>query len=414
MVIGFGLVLGLSLLGSVAYAQAEGECASGFCGTPRDVGGGGCGCGGGSILINNTDMGQTYSTSDDYDNDGIEDAYDNCPWVANSDQADSDGDGIGDACDNCPNVANKDQADLDGDGVGDACDPDLDGDGIPNTEDNCPNVPNPSQAKSCAGDKGDACNPACPAAAESDEDGDGVPDSIDNCPGNSNPDQKDTNGNGIGDACDPDADGDGVPNTLDNCPFVANPDQTDSMRCGVGDACNPNPSKYCYSPEGSFDVTSTFAVGGTVAAAGERPGAALSKEFQTGRAIGLHLFANRRNAPIRYSWAVAKRPDGSGATVDNSVGTVVYSGSTYEYRYHDGAFPTFTPDVAGSYDLKVVGELVFGDDVYAGGPARAEKTLTITVTGASTASGCSVSGGAAAGPLALLLLLGLAVWRRRK
>ncbi len=36
---------------------------------------------------------------------------------------DEDSDGIEDACDNCPGIANGDQADNDGDGVGDACDP---------------------------------------------------------------------------------------------------------------------------------------------------------------------------------------------------------------------------------------------------------------------------------------------------
>lgn len=42
------------------------------------------------------------SVEDDADGDGIADQADNCPQVANADQADSDGDGIGDACDTCP------------------------------------------------------------------------------------------------------------------------------------------------------------------------------------------------------------------------------------------------------------------------------------------------------------------------
>jgi hypothetical protein len=45
----------------------------------------------------------------DLDGDGIPNTADNCPRVANPDQADADGDGIGDACDNCPNVFNPDQ-----------------------------------------------------------------------------------------------------------------------------------------------------------------------------------------------------------------------------------------------------------------------------------------------------------------
>ena len=58
----------------------------------------------------------------DADRDGVEDAVDICPTVANSGQADRDGDGIGDSCDNCPANANALQADSDSDGKGDACD----------------------------------------------------------------------------------------------------------------------------------------------------------------------------------------------------------------------------------------------------------------------------------------------------
>ena len=46
---------------------------------------------------------------------------------------DKDGDTILNADDNCPEIANEDQADFDGDGIGDVCDDDADGDGILNT-----------------------------------------------------------------------------------------------------------------------------------------------------------------------------------------------------------------------------------------------------------------------------------------
>jgi len=42
----------------------------------------------------------------DADGDGVPDSVDNCPTVANTDQADGDADGVGDACDNCVDVSN--------------------------------------------------------------------------------------------------------------------------------------------------------------------------------------------------------------------------------------------------------------------------------------------------------------------
>lgn len=75
---------------------------------------------------------------------------------------DTDGDGIADSVDNCPAIANPDQADADGDGVGNVCE-----------------------------------------AGGADTDGDGVADSTDNCPANANSDQADTDGDGVGNVCDP-------------------------------------------------------------------------------------------------------------------------------------------------------------------------------------------------------------------
>lgn len=73
--------------------------------------------------------------SGDYDQDGVQNYIDNCPWVFNPAQeasdldwlgdacdADRDGDAILDAADNCPQTPNPLQEDLDRDGVGDICD----------------------------------------------------------------------------------------------------------------------------------------------------------------------------------------------------------------------------------------------------------------------------------------------------
>ncbi len=103
---------------------------------------------------------------------------------------DGDGDGVPDAEDTCPELANPTQDNFDGDCLGDACDPDDDGDGVPNTLDNCP---------------------AFAATSANDSDSDGVGDACDNCPYFSNLTQSDDEEtwaggepDGVGDACDPD------------------------------------------------------------------------------------------------------------------------------------------------------------------------------------------------------------------
>ncbi|NVJ10326.1 lamin tail domain-containing protein [Myxococcus sp. AM001] len=95
----------------------------------------------------------------DPDGDGLVGAADNCPSIFNpirpmdnGKQADSDGDGIGDACDPCPLEE------------GNACTSftvgDDDHDGIVTWQDNCPFVANPDQADADSDGKGDACD-AC-------------------------------------------------------------------------------------------------------------------------------------------------------------------------------------------------------------------------------------------------------------
>jgi hypothetical protein len=50
---------------------------------------------------------------------------------------DKDGDGVTDSLDNCPAIANPDQADFDCDLLGDVCDDDSDSDGVDNEDDLC-------------------------------------------------------------------------------------------------------------------------------------------------------------------------------------------------------------------------------------------------------------------------------------
>ncbi|WP_411894169.1 thrombospondin type 3 repeat-containing protein [Winogradskyella sp. A2] len=143
---------------------------------------------------------------------------------------DIDGDTIPNSIDNCPEIANVDQADLDNDGIGDVCDDDIDGDSVLNDVDNCVDVANTSQADIDNDGIGDEC--------DDDSDGDGILNNVDNCPLTPNVNQEDNDMDGIGDICDDDDDNDSVFDTEDNCPLDFNPDQLDVNNNGIGDACD--------------------------------------------------------------------------------------------------------------------------------------------------------------------------------
>lgn len=419
------------------------ECDNNFgtCGTPEmSGGGGGGGGGGGSVLIANTDLGDTYQNADDYDDDGIEDPQDNCVRVRNMDQVDRDGDGVGDACDVCLDANDPEQTDRDGDGVGDACDDDRDGDGVANAADSCADVPNPAvdgwQPDTDADSLGDACDDdidgdgapndsdACPMdvsiteASDSadgrcfpDADQDGVFDvgalNPDNCVGAYNPDQVDTDGDGEGDACDLDDDGDGVADADDNCALVVNADQADADRDGSGDACDDvfcfavmGDQANCLNPEATLQVyTPSFLV-------------------ETGEPLDLRLFVNRQGQALEYSWSVVSAPEGASQAIRNARGTVSEH-SLYEYTY--ASKPTFTPTTPGEYKIAVEVRAVGADVVTSEVGAAASFTARLVAEGApvSAATSCAQPAssrsqrGGLAGLLGGLLAL-VALYTRRR
>ena len=103
----------------------------------------------------------------DTDGDGVIDSADNCVNIKNAGQNDQDGDGLGNPCDDDRDgdgVLNVDDpAPTDPNIPGTTPDPtDTDNDTVPDSSDNCPDVANADQADSDGDRIGDACDTSTP------------------------------------------------------------------------------------------------------------------------------------------------------------------------------------------------------------------------------------------------------------
>jgi OmpA-OmpF porin, OOP family len=157
-------------------------------------------------------LGVTYTAHKrDRDDDGIDDAADQCPTDKEDRDGNEDSDGcpdpdndldtVLDAQDKCPNQAEDQDNFEDRDGCPE---PDNDKDGVLDVSDQCPNEP---ESKNGFKDED-----GCPD--EADKDSDGVPDARDKCPDEA----EDTDGFQDTDGCpDLDNDNDGIPDSQDEC-----------------------------------------------------------------------------------------------------------------------------------------------------------------------------------------------------
>ncbi|MBL4868852.1 MAG: thrombospondin type 3 repeat-containing protein [Pseudomonadales bacterium] len=172
---------------------------------------------------------------------------------------DGDADGIPDAEDNCPSVANAGQEDWNTNGIGDACE-DSDSDLVMDDIDNCVSTPNTLQEDWNTNGVGDACE---------NSDGDTLMDDVDNCPGVDNEGQEDNNNDGIGNACETPGTGYYLYNLrTDRCPETVS-----SSNVNVA-ACVPDtPDSQAFSiteigTSGSYLIESQSIAGRCIAAGG--------------------------------------------------------------------------------------------------------------------------------------------------
>ncbi|MDP7329249.1 MAG: thrombospondin type 3 repeat-containing protein, partial [Candidatus Thalassarchaeaceae archaeon] len=176
--------------------------------------------------------------TDDIDEDGVADIFDNCPQTPIGDvvdyggcgltQKDTDGDGITDDLDQCPDTPGYDISTVDTTGCG-STQRDSDSDGVIDSVDQCLNTPTSVEVDTLG----------CQAGL-SDSDLDSIVDIIDACPGTTG--DQPVNLNGCA-AYQLDSDGDGITNDLDACPT------TPAGEAITTDGCAEDPDVVEWRPE---------------------------------------------------------------------------------------------------------------------------------------------------------------------
>jgi hypothetical protein len=306
----------------------------------------------------------------DDDNDGVLDGQDNCPVVANTDQANSDTDLLGNACDadddndgdldfsdcaptnpainsnavevcdgldnNCKNGVDEGFPDTDGDGVADCVDNDSDGDGVLDASDNCPLIANPSQSNGDTDLLGDAC--------DDDDDNDGDPDNTDcepldasinskaaeicdgidnNCLGGADEGFVNSDGDSFADCIDDDDDNDGDPDVSDCDPTNPTVSNLATEVCGNGIDDDCNELTNCFTAQKGNNTTDANPFKGTEGAVGfyqygSPNNASANTGLETPNKALQFLYEDPTNGQY-YLMIILDAPDNSGGNVNMTI-----------------------------------------------------------------------------------------------
>ncbi|MDJ0841916.1 MAG: thrombospondin type 3 repeat-containing protein [Acidobacteriota bacterium] len=312
-------------------------------------------------------------------------------FTADSSFTDCNNNGINDITD----ISSGTSQDCDGNDVPDECDPDSDNDGII-----------------------DACELGGSVCLDSD--GDGKVDGLDNCPDTANASQTDSDNDGVGDSCDNcidtanydqvDSDGDGVGDACDLCPYDA--DKIDPGNCGcgfqetadcsvtasftnIGEMAGGVPRTRIWGNQGVVNTPNGPVVVGRGSDGGEGSGFTAFR-WENGSFAGL---PRPGNGPYSsHSWAYGVSEDGSvvyGHDYDTDTMVVWTEG---ENGWSNAG--TITLDEGNGWgalsaDGKVIVDTTDGVGrkfITTNGWATAGGTIELTLTGMTSAQGCSTDG----------------------